>query len=169
LYEDEMFSVSAVYQAKRFMHIGENIYFYRANPKSQINRSFGVKNYLTLLDVAAECFDFCRKIECESPTFSQKLKTDIALEHIDFSCREIPYLNRCNRRTAIQTLVPYLREITQSGYFGGWKAFYFHHFRFVNAVFVVSSPFFRLVRQAKTSFRALYKKIKRRIKKIIRK
>jgi glycosyltransferase involved in cell wall biosynthesis len=167
LYEDEMFSLAVVAKAKRFIHLNNSFYYYRANPNSILNQAFTVVNHLSLIEVAADCFEFYLKAINEDKVFAEKVKADIALEHLDFTFQEIPYLNFSHRKYVMKILNPHLPIIQKSSYFKGIKKFYFDNFRFSNALFFIVSPVFRQTRRLKSNINKMYKQIKRKIKKIV--
>lgn len=152
LYDDQSFCLFAVYKANRFKHIDRNIYYYRCNPDSTLNRRFKSVHFVSSIECGTDYLNFYNEIKETDTLFAEKVKMS-GLWKINFGCKEILYISRTFRIKLIQSLMPHLLLIKESGYFKGFSIYYFRYFSFFNGIFFLFSPLLRYLREIKRNLK----------------
>ncbi|MCL1868615.1 MAG: glycosyltransferase [Paludibacter sp.] len=167
-YEDIIFSLESNFHSERIKNLFQDLYYYRTNLESQINKPFSTINYYCQITLCAYLLNFSKQIKDKFPELAKLIKDDTLEYNLDFSMKEIPYFNFAQRKKIVTALLPHLPEIIESNYFSGIKKFYFVHFNLANGFLYALSPCFIFFRKLNIFFKKFVKQTKKVVKRIIK-
>jgi len=160
--EDQIYSLRALFYAKKFKHIDAYLYYYRFNPNSILNTKMTSDKYQSVFLLASDLFIFSHEIEEEDKKLYSSVN-EIALWYLNSVLKQFIFLKRIDRNAVILFFKEEMPAILKSGYFRGFKYQLLSHLELLNKSFFVISPLLRLVRQCKR--RTINRLLNSRVKK----